>query len=51
MILIVFRKNILEITLTFVVGGSKLTFFVKQILNFVVAFILERREYMDQLKM
>ena len=43
--LVVFYENFLEIGLSFVVGGSKLTFFVGQILNSKIVFILGRREY------
>ena len=42
--LVVFYENFLEIGLSFVVGGSKLTFFVGQFLNSRIAFILGRRE-------
>ena len=38
-------KNILKIDLFFVVGGSKLVFFMGQILDYIIAFILRRREY------
>ena len=43
--LVVFYENFLEIGLSFVVGGSKLTFFVGQILNSRIVFILGRSEY------
>ena len=42
--LVVFYENFLEIGLSFVVGGSKLIFFVGQILNFRIVLILGRRE-------
>jgi len=45
-VLVVFCENLPETALSFVVGGSKLTFFVGQILNSRIAFILGRREYM-----
>ena len=41
-VLVVFYENFLETALSFVVGGSKLTFFVRQILNSRIAFILQR---------
>ena len=41
----IFCKNFPKIALYFVVGTSKLAIFVGQILNYVVAIILERREY------
>jgi len=44
-VLVVFSENLPEIGLSFVVGGSKLTFFVGQILNSKIVFILGRREY------
>ena len=42
--LVVFCKNLSKIDLFFVVGGSKLIFFVGQVLNFRMVFILGRRE-------
>ena len=44
-VLVVFYKNLSEIGLSFVVCESKLTFFVQQILNFRIAFILGGRKY------
>ena len=44
-VLVVFCENLLETDLSFVVSGSKLIFFVGQILNSRISFILERREY------
>ena len=41
-VLVVFYGNFSETALSFVVGGSKLTFFVRQILNSRIAFILQR---------
>ena len=43
--LVVFCENFPEISLSFMVGGSKLIFFVGQILNSIILFILERSEY------
>ena len=43
-VLVIFCENLPETGLSFVIGGSKLIFFVGQILNFRIAFILERRE-------
>ena len=43
--LVVFCENLLETGLSFVVGGSKLIFFVGQILNSRIVFILGRRVY------
>ena len=43
--LVVFCENLLEIILSFVVGGSKFAFFVGQNLNSRIIFILRRREY------
>ena len=44
--LVVFCENLPEISLSFMVGGSKLIFFVGQILNYRILFILGRREYL-----
>ena len=44
--LVVLCENLLEICLSYVLGESKLNFFVGQILNSRIAFILGRREYM-----
>ena len=41
--LVVFYENFSEIGLSFMVGGSKLVFFVGQILNSKIAFILGQR--------
>ena len=43
--LVVFCKNISEIVLSFMAGGLKLAFFVGQILNSMIIFILRQREY------
>ena len=43
-VLVVFYKNIIKIILFFVVGRSKLIFFMRQILNFVVTFIFGWRD-------
>ena len=43
-VLVVFCENLPEISLSFVIGGSKLTFFVGQILNSRIVFILGWRE-------
>jgi len=43
--LVVFCENLLEIILSFVVGGSKFVFFVGQNLNSRIIFILRWREY------
>jgi len=40
-VLVVFYDNFLEISLSFVVGGSKLVIFVRQILNSRIAFIFK----------
>ena len=40
-----FFKNISKIILSFVVDVPKLSFFVGQILKSIIAFILERKEY------
>ena len=45
--LIVFCENLLETGLSFMVGGSMLIFFVGQILNSRIVFILGRREYAE----
>jgi len=44
--LIVFCENLPKTGLSFVVGESKLIFFVGQILNSRIIFILGRREYL-----
>ena len=44
--LVVFYENFSEIGLSFVVGGSKLIFFVGQILNSRMTFILGWTEYL-----
>ena len=44
-VLVVFYENIPKIVLSFVVGRSKLPFFVGQILNSIIAIILRPREY------
>jgi len=44
-VLVVLCENLLEICLSYVLGGSKLKNFVRQILNYRIAFILRRREY------
>ena len=43
-VLVVFCENVPEIILSFMVGGSKLVFFVGQILNSKIAFILGQRK-------
>ena len=48
-VLVVFCENLLETGLSFVIGGSKLIFFVGQILNSKIVFILGRREYIESL--
>ena len=40
-VLVVFFENVSEIILSFVVDKSKLLFFVRQILNSIIAIILE----------
>ena len=42
--LVVFCENFLKIVLFFVVGGSKFLFFIKQILNSRIVFILRQRK-------
>ena len=49
-ILVVFCENLLEIMLSFVIGMSKVAFFVEQILNSIVVFILGQMEYDDALR-
>ena len=44
--LVVFCENLPKTSLYFVVGESKLIFFVGQILNYRIVFILGRREYL-----
>jgi len=44
-VLVDFCKNIPEIVLSFMIDGLKLAFFVGQILNSIVAFILRPRKY------
>ena len=45
-VLVAFCENLSEVGLSFMVGGSKLIFFVGQILNSRMTFILGRREYL-----
>ena len=45
--LVVFYENLPETYLSLVVSESMLTFFVGQILNFRIVFILGRREYAE----
>ena len=45
-VLVVFCENLPETSLSFVVDGSKLTFFAGQILNSGIVFILGRMEYL-----
>ena len=44
--LVVLCENLPKTGLSFVVGELKLIFFVGQILNYKIAFILGRREYL-----
>ena len=44
-ILVVFCENLSEIILSFVVDGSKFTFFMGQNLNSKIVIILGQREY------
>ena len=44
-LLVVFCENLPDTDLSFVVGGSKLIFFVGQILNSRIVFFLGRRMY------